>query len=453
MTSSVSPDDFRIRVASEVDFLRGVVVHRPDASIELVTPDNMGELLFEDIVDLPRLQEEHDLMVGVLGSFLRLDQIFEFQDLLFDILAIPEARLAILARLAEDTPGVDIVNLGNGLENNELAELLLTGMDGVVRYLPPIPNLIFTRDIAAVVGDLIIPSLPAKPARAREAILAAFVFRHHPLFATYRDKIVIPPPDILAANKGSFTLEGGDIMVWGPGHVLIGVGERTTLKAARWLRKYLLQEKVAERVTIIASPSGRFNMHIDTVMTRISQTEAVVFAPLVMRTGSGSGNIWIEDGFLGADDSVLIHSVPSLEDLIKSTEVTDLILCGGGVFTHDVREQWSDGCNWLAIRPGLVVGYERNRRTAQALAECGYKIVSAEQLLTDHCNRYADAGFQPDVKMAILISSSELTRGRGGPHCMMLPLSRASREEEPRRDNTKKEVTQSDDPVGLLTRH
>lgn len=273
-----------INVNSEIGKLKMVLVHRPDEGISRISPKRAEELLFDDIVYLPKMKEEHDVFTRVLKLFIGEENVREVQDLLEEALGEQESvRKDLLKRV------VDYEELSHGminklieLENKELAEVLITGYlvqdDHII--FDPIPNFIFTRDIAVSVKDHIIITKAAKEARYRENLLTRFIFHAHPLFEDVREgnRIInlnhvdqFPP-----SKRGErVSIEGGDVMMLADDFLLIGCSERTTDHAIQSLKEVVFEKGLVSNVVQINIPNDRSCMHIDTLFTRISETDVV----------------------------------------------------------------------------------------------------------------------------------------------------------------------------------
>jgi len=307
------------------------------------------------------------------------------------------------------------------------------------------------RDIGIVINDHILLNKPAKLARTREALLMQYIFFNHSLFAGYRDKIIEIPDNEHAfllpdadANRDvtRSTLEGGDVMMIAERHLIVGVSERTTLYAAQQVMRLVFAKNLVDTVTIIKIPRKRDYMHIDTVFTQVKRDVWVLLGSL-SRTGDDVKKRDVIHFFAPKDVSEdlkimqftkgLEHKpieIENLEDLLTdisqndlgATEPVQFIYSGNNEFPFGAREQWTDSCNLLALKEGVVVGYDRNQKTADAFRAAGFSVVRAADLL----NRFERGESSPETveNTFIMLPSAELSRARGGSHCMSLPLLR-----------------------------
>jgi arginine deiminase len=238
------------------------------------------------------------------------------------------------------------------------------------------------------------------------------VLNYHPRFAPHSDKIIELPPGV--------TFEGGDLLVASPETVLIGHSERTSFGAIMAIAHELFERTSVEHVLAVDLPKRRSTMHLDTVFTFASPTEVIVFPPLLETHGFGYAvHLTPTDGTGRFVTDMRLNLRDALNDLLDR-DLT-YIPCGGAERLHQEREQWTDGANVFAAAPGAILGYERNRRTFGLLQDHGYRVVSAESFLS-----YFESGaFEPgSEKVAIQLAGTELSRGRGGPRCMTLPVAR-----------------------------
>lgn len=414
-----------VNVTSEIGILQKVIVHRPDSGISRVSPKRAEELLFDDIVFLPKMQKEHDVLTNVLKAFMGDDNVLEITDLIKETLDDdPKNKEVIIGRVEdyEELPR----RYGEKLEklsHEELASVLVTGYlesDDHILF-DPIPNFIFTRDIAVVINDHVIVTKASKVARYRENLLTRFVFWRHPIFKSLRkqgkvinlnDKDLFPP----SKQGEQVSLEGGDVMVINKDFLLIGCSERTSMHGITLLKDTLFEKGIIKNLVVINIPSDRSFMHIDTLFTMIDKDEIVAFKPIVYDGNSSNVHVYRSNGGKSEYSSVKNFFQSEINNDMK------FIFSGNGVSPYQEREQWTDGCNLVALKPGVALAYDRNTVTDTAFRNAGYKIIGAEQITKQI--KSGKLKVEDIEKTIIHLPSNELSRARGGSHCMTCPISR-----------------------------
>ncbi len=416
----------KVHVSSEIGALKRVIIHRPDEGIARISPRQSEELLFDDIVYLPNMQEEHDVFSAVLRSFMGAENVLETRQLLFEALSEDEASKQEMIDMIvdyEEHP-TSCKSLLHSLPEDELADVLITGYYAKDDYIlfDPIPNFIFTRDIAVTVNDHMIVTKAAKEARFRENFLTRFIIWAHPIFRGMREEgriINLNKPDIFPPSKRGevISVEGGDVMIINKDYLLIGASERTTPHGIRSLANVLFERGVVKNVVQINIPNDRSYMHIDTVFTQINHNHIVAYKPIIVDGLSSTVEVLRQDGKTGL--------YPSVKDffLEEINPNMQFILSGKGESPYQEREQWTDGCNLVALKPGVALTYDRNPKTEEAFEDAGYRVVWARDLL----KAFDDGIILPEeVKNTIItMPSNELSRARGGSHCMTCPIERA----------------------------
>ena len=405
-----------LSVTSETGRLKGVIVHTPGNEVSLVNPEHKDELLFDDIIFEEDAKQEHIDMLQIFKAAMPADgKIFQITDLFRECLQNSEARSYFIKRLIEALPesNLEVIKPDlQALNPKDLLQFVVEGATPEIRSfsLPPTPNLLFTRDLAAVAGNSILLSQPAKKARLREALLMDMLVEYHPMFADLKKQAVKTNPQQ--------SIEGGDVLVASSDVVLIGMSERTSFGALMTAADQLLDHGF-EHIVAVDIPKQRSSMHLDTIFTFASEDECIVFPPSIIERTSNISVLSKKDG------TIQSVSMPSLQETLNELlgREMNFIKCGGELRTNQFREQWTDGANVFALAPGVIVGYERNTNTFRALKEHGYRVINQYEFIEE----YKDKAFNPDgKKIAISFLGHELCRGRGGARCMTMPILRES---------------------------
>lgn len=472
--------NFEVNVNTEIGRLRKLLIHSPDSGLGKVVPSKAQDWLFEDIVHLDTIRKgEYDYYLKLLMYFLDPEKIkgkladidseeadrnffkpnhpdfhnsksvIEVQNLLSEMLENESIRKKLVAAVAAIEGCTYKVQLElTNTDPKVLAEIFISGtLPDDTMIFAPIPNLIFTRDVGTTINNHILLNKPAKKARVRETLLMRYIFFNHPIFEGYRNNILeIPDVTMHFLRPGdepafSTTLEGGDVMMVSPNHVLIGCSERTSEHGANEAIKLLFEQNVVEKVTVVKIPAKRDYMHLDTVFTQVKRNTWVILNSIAHSPKFNADepiNFLKEPEKLEATTAIQFHKDKPgqpkyfehvealLNDIsqndLNSPEPTKIIYSGNNQFPYDSREQWTDSCNLLAIKEGVVLGYDRNDKTVEAFKAEGFNIVDVKDLINDLESGKVDAETITDT--LILMPSAELSRARGGFHCMSLPILR-----------------------------
>ena len=395
---------------SEIGKLNKVLLHRPGRELEALTPATLERLLFDDVPYLKIAQEEHDNFARVLRengvevvyyvdevAKAIADPVRQIQ-LVNDFLNISKIhakglRASMTSYLLDMPPKEMVTELIAGIKRSEVATKEATSlMDLVDDDYPfvsdPMPNLYFTRDPGACVGEGINIHRMHTPARKRESLLLKYMYLYNRDFATAENKQWYDLSD-------SYSIEGGDVLVLSKDIVAVGLSQRTTVSGAETFARNLLQNSGFKKVLAFDIPETRAFMHLDTVFTMVDYDKFTIHPEI-------EGPLGVYEITLGENGEMKYNAMKDELSKILALELNlpavDLIRCGGGDLIAAQREQWNDGSNTLCIAPGTVVTYERNYVTNDLLDKKGIKVLS--------------------------IPSEELSRGRGGPRCMSCPVNR-----------------------------
>lgn len=404
-----------INVSSEIGHLQGVIVHTPGHEVSLVNPELKDELLFDDIIFEEDARGEHLDMLEVFKAAMPSDgKVIEIVDLFQEVFQQQDARAYFIEQLVKEFPEKNLHVIEKELGKLDPDDLITFVIQGYLKKskgftLNPSPNLLFTRDLAAVVGNSIIVSRAAKKARLRESLLMETLVQFHPLFSSVRDNAI--------RISGQQSIEGGDVLVVSDKLVLIGMSERTSFSGLMKGTEGLLNRGV-ETVLAVDIPKQRSSMHLDTIFTFANSSECIAFPPAIMEQENNVVALF-KDG-----DAIKSESRSSLKTALEESTGSEFnfIKCGGENRTNQFREQWTDGANIFALAPGIILGYERNTNTFNTLVDNGYDLMTQFEFVEE----YSDKDFDPtaEQKIAISFQGHELCRGRGGARCMTMPISR-----------------------------
>jgi arginine deiminase len=498
-----------IYVESEIGTLKKVLIHSPDAGIGKIIPSKFRDWLYDDTVHLETMRHEYDQYLKLLLYFIdpeianKVDRdldknrdilkpdnpLYFASDKVIDVqyilsLILDGNNTTIRQRLISAICAVEgcpfsVEEELLKLEGRELAKTLITGVieknispdtdnSNVNFIFPPLPNLIFTRDIAITIKDHILLSKTAKQVRKRESIIMKYILYYH-ILKDSEDRIIeiSEESDFFLEDEEIqkdkiITIEGGDIMMIGANHLIVGCSERTSHSAVNSIIHTIFSKSDLlgiEYISVITIPQDRAQMHIDTIFTQISKSAWIIHTnfseelkrkqdekkldrtSLFYTKGSSSLNsvtvtqfyknmqesyrpnssyIYVSNKTTGIES--LLEQISERDFQVKESDVK-IIYSGNNEFPYDEREQWTDSCNLLCIKDSVVIGYDRNTKTAEAFQKkLQYNVIKSKELL----EKFKSGVIKPEEvqNTLILLESSELSRARGGSHCMSMPLLR-----------------------------
>lgn len=396
-----------IRVFSETKPLKEVILHRPGKELLNLMPDMLEELLFDEIPYLDKAIEEHDQFADIFRE--NGVKVLYLEELAAEALADEKIRLNFINEFIDEAHVVredERAYLSDLLKELSPSELILKTMEGIRReemgankknrlsdfvacddyfITKPMPNLYFTRDPFSLMGSRVSLNKMWSDIRNRETIYGKYIFNYHPDFIGTK---------FVYNREEKFSIEGGDELILNEDTLAIGISQRTDAKAVEILAENILKAGEFKKVLAFVIPKKRAFMHLDTVFTMID-VDAFTVHPEI------EGPLEVYELSLKNDEVEVRRLEGDLEHILAGALNMDrvrLIRCAGGNPIDAAREQWSDGSNTLAIKPGEVIVYDRNNVTNEVLDKAG-------------------------IKLHVMVSG-ELSRGRGGPRCMSMPVIR-----------------------------
>ena len=408
----------QINMDSEIGALNAVMVHRPGKEIENMTPASAAEVLYDDILNLQLAEREHDQLTGVLR---RVADVYEFEDLLSDALANEGMKGLLVDELVKLYSCEELAQELKDMDNAGLAAQLFQGTpmhkDSLEKFLsplrhaiPPLPNAFFTRDAVMAVNNRAIIGSMAFKARFAEALLLKAIFKYHPLIQS--DGFYF---DGTTGTSEKITIEGGDLLVLRDDLIMIGYSERTTARGIDTLMRAIAGKGGVQNFVVVEIPKSRATIHLDMIFTMVDRDSCVVFPPLI----TGMHKCRAFHVHYEQRQVKRIVEYPGVLEALR-TQGLDLkpISCGGDNELRQEREQWSSGANFFAMAPGHIIGFEHNQATAEELSANGFRIVTADQVISE------EVSLEPGQSTLVTMHGSELSRGGGGCRCMTMPLNR-----------------------------
>ncbi len=411
----------KINIQSEIGRLDAVLLHRPGAEVENMTPRNVQRALYSDILNLSIARKEYEQLSGVLS---KLSKVYEVRELLVNVLNQWKPRADLIHRICVSEEVMPYLDDLMGMESDELARVLIEGLpakiDSLTSFLRneyyalyPLYNFYFTRDAAVTIGNSVLVCRMANKVRMRESLIMDAIYRHSGAFEC---GVV----DANADGDSPIIMEGGDILIAREDILIIGNGVRTTPQGIDFMVDSFCRNRPDRRCHVLVQqlPSEPESfIHLDMVFTLLDRDKCMIFKPLIMRANQyQTVHITVEDGMVSSIRPVS-GLLPALKDLGMDLQP---IICGGDDEWDQEREQWHSGANCFSIAPGKVLTYARNIHTLEELSRNGFEIVRASDFIA---GRNADT-VSGSGACAIVIDGSELPRGGGGARCMTMPLSR-----------------------------
>ena len=356
-----------VHVSSEIGQLRSVLVHSPGPELLAVTPSNRADYLYDDIIEAEAAQREHRRFISVVERFAK---VYQVRSLLAETLGTPQSRELLIRETMDIVPSEPLARDIGELDASALVQMLIEGRDeppGPIaralnepgHVLPPLPNLFFTRDSCVVVGD-------------------------HVLIGSMRYAIRWTEAIIMKARRVNYTIEGGDIHPLRRDLVVIGFSERSSPAAIDQLASTLFDETEVRDVVVVVMPKEHNAIHLDMIFTQVDRELCAVFPPHFV----GPERLPVLHWRKGEKT---IHEQPNIFAALANCGMPlEPVFCGGDRRTLQEREQWASGCNFIAMRPGVILSYQRNEATLHELRRMGFR---GPVYFVDHHHAHAASTF------------------------------------------------------------